>query len=514
MTSPDSPQQPSRRPSPVAGLSQLTLIARGGYSSVYRAWQASMSREVALKVDTRTLETERDRRRFLREAQAAGQMSGHPNIVHVYDAGVTKDNHPYLVMELCTGGSYAAKIKAGEKLSPLTVIDVGVAIADALAAAHKAGILHRDVKPANILINRYGVAGLADFGLAAVYDASRDLSVTVESLTPAYAAPEVFRFEPPTRSGDIYSLAATLYALLAGKPPRWPDTGSPSPVQLIAAHREPLPRLSQIPPALFSVLERAMAYEPSARYGSINELRDGLLHARSTLTPSADESKIARFSPPPSPPVEPSPPQSAPPQLHPSEAAADPRPPSAPPNMSFPQPAAPVPAAYPAPPLSRKPLIALWVLIALLTLTVVVGTIVLATRDSGGPDSVAADCGIQTQQARCVEKPECFSKASRDTLGYGESQTVDCGQAHPWETFVVAKVPASVPNPTYDELQKNPYVVAMCGKETLGRFVADPDNWRIRVLPPTMAQALSGNPEFRCLAGADEPSQSAKFNRS
>ena len=206
--------------SPVPGLSDLAVIARGGYATVYRARQNSIGREVALKIDTRTLNDERDRRRFLREAEAAGRMSGHPHIVHVYDAGVTADNHPYLVMELCTGGSYSTKLRKEGPRPPAEVRDLGIKIAAALHAAHSAGVLHRDVKPANLLVNRYGVPGLADFGLAAVLDASHDISVTVEALTPAYAPPEVFRLDKPTEAGDIYSLCATLYALLPGRPPR------------------------------------------------------------------------------------------------------------------------------------------------------------------------------------------------------------------------------------------------------------------------------------------------------
>src|SRR5207244_1368815 len=123
-------------PSAVPGLSGLSVIARGGYSTVYRAHQDSVGREVALKIDTRSLDDERDRRRFLREAEAAGRMSSHPYIVHVYDAGVTGDNHPYLVMELCTNGSYASRLKHRGPLPVEEVRDVGVKIADALHAAH------------------------------------------------------------------------------------------------------------------------------------------------------------------------------------------------------------------------------------------------------------------------------------------------------------------------------------------------------------------------------------------
>jgi serine/threonine protein kinase len=260
----------------VAGLSDLTVLARGGYSTVYRARQDSIGREVALKIDTRALQSERDRRRFVREAESAGRMSGHPNVVNIYDAGVTADNHPYLVMELCTGGSYATRLRQHGPLSPTEVRDVGVKIADALQAAHDNGILHRDVKPGNILINRYGVPGLADFGLAALPDPNRELSVTIEALTPAYAPPEVFRMEPPSPLGDQYALGASLYALLSGRPPRWPETGTPSLATMVMMLDEPVPDIPGVPANLSAVLRQAMAPYAEDRYPSVAELRDAL----------------------------------------------------------------------------------------------------------------------------------------------------------------------------------------------------------------------------------------------
>jgi len=187
-----------------------------------------VGREVALKVDNRMVRDERDRRRFLREAHAAGQLSDHPNVISVFDAGITEDGRPYLVMELCSG-SLADRLGKDGTIPPPDVREVGVRIADALEVAHQAGVLHRDLKPANILVNRFGSPGLADFGLAASHDTSRQLSATLEALTPAYAAPEVFRMERPTVAVDVYGLAATLYSLLSGRPPRWrSNTGPPS----------------------------------------------------------------------------------------------------------------------------------------------------------------------------------------------------------------------------------------------------------------------------------------------
>src|SRR3954467_1709240 len=143
-------------PSPVPGLSVFETIGHGGYSVVYLARQESVGRDVALKIDNRVVREERDRRRFLREARAAGLLTEHPNVISVFDAGITGDNRPYLVMELCRSGSLAARLREEGALPPADVREVGIQIADALAAAHEAGVLHRDVKPANILINEVG----------------------------------------------------------------------------------------------------------------------------------------------------------------------------------------------------------------------------------------------------------------------------------------------------------------------------------------------------------------------
>src|SRR2546430_9158804 len=148
----------------VPGRAGLTVLAGVGYATVYRALQESVGRDVAVKIETRSLDTEHDRRRFMREARAAGRMSSHPHVVDLFDAGVLPDGHPYMIMELCEG-SYADRLRA-ERLAPAEVRDIGAKIAGALADAHRLGVLHRDVKPANILVSGFGEPALADFRLA------------------------------------------------------------------------------------------------------------------------------------------------------------------------------------------------------------------------------------------------------------------------------------------------------------------------------------------------------------
>jgi len=261
----------------VPGLTGLTVLARGGYATVYRAVQSSIGRDVAVKVENRTLETEHDRNRFMREARAAGRMSSHPHVVDLFDAGVTGDKHPYLIMELC-GASYGDRMRCSV-LHPAEVRHVGTKIADALTHAHDRGVLHRDVKPANILITGFGEPALADFGLAVLVEA-RDDSMTLETLTPAYAPREMFRHRNrPAPAGDVYSLCATLYALLAGRPPRWSHEENPSLITLMQLFDEPVPDLPHAPAALVALLRWGMSNDPDTR-PTAAQLRDRLAALR------------------------------------------------------------------------------------------------------------------------------------------------------------------------------------------------------------------------------------------
>ena len=277
-------------PPRIPGLAEWRPLARGGFSTVWEAKQESLNRLVAVKVDQRSLHTESEQRRFLREAGAAGRLSGHPGIVTVHDAGILGDDRPYLVMELCPGGSLSNWLKEENRPSQERVRDVGVRIADALAAAHARGVLHRDVKPANILIDAYDNPGLADFGLAALPEPGTDLASNLEALTPAYAPREILHSKPPTEFADVYSLAATLYALLDGKPPRWPEKATPSLPELIELQDKPIQRLPGVNKDFMDLLIRAMSDEPGGR-PTAAEFRDAL--ARLDLGADSNPLKLA-----------------------------------------------------------------------------------------------------------------------------------------------------------------------------------------------------------------------------
>lgn len=268
----------------VPGVHLSFLLGRGGFASVFAGEQVSLRRPVAVKVDSRPLDDERNRRRFMREMSAASMISGHPHAVSLIDSGVLADGRPYLVMERCDGGSLVDLVERGP-LPPADAVSVIESVSSALGAAHAAGVLHRDVKPGNILLDAYGLPRLSDFGISAIVREGSAPSVTLESLTPDFAPPEAFMARPPSPAGDVWSMGAVLLALVTGRGPRQgPDGRTPSLHEIVQRLADPVPVDDpRVPPPLRRLIERAMHPDPLRRFRDGTELTAALAAVREEL---------------------------------------------------------------------------------------------------------------------------------------------------------------------------------------------------------------------------------------
>ena len=258
------------------GYEDLVRIDQGGFATIYRARDTRFDRAVALKVLHSENLTARQLRRFRTECRATGRVSSHPNIVTVYDAGTTRGNRPWLAMEYCSGGSLASKVAAQGPLPVADVISIGARLCSALSAAHEAGILHRDVKPANVLLTSYGEPALADFGIASVVVGADTGSIATETAayTVVHAAPEILEGKAGSPAADIYSLGSTLCTLLTGEAPfaKEASAGLAPLVSRILANDLPALARPGVPPELEQLLRRCMAAEPQERPASAAEL--------------------------------------------------------------------------------------------------------------------------------------------------------------------------------------------------------------------------------------------------
>jgi serine/threonine protein kinase len=255
------------------GYRVLDQAGQGGFAVVYRAYQERLDRVVALKVLSVDRVDQRTMRRFQRELQLTGRLTGHPNVVTVFDTGVTRSGKPYIAMDFFENGSLRDRIRKEGPLPVQDVLRAGVKLAGALAAVHEAGVLHGDIKPQNILISRYGELAVADFGVARVVD-SAEISATSQAFTPLHAAPEVLTGQPHSASTDIYSLGSTLYHLLAGQPAfHNPADPSIAPLMYRVLSLDPPPiNRSDVPGSVFETILRAMSKQPEVRYASAREL--------------------------------------------------------------------------------------------------------------------------------------------------------------------------------------------------------------------------------------------------
>ncbi|GLW97324.1 serine/threonine-protein kinase [Microtetraspora sp. NBRC 16547] len=237
-------------------------IGRGGMGIVWRAHDELLDRTVAVK-EVRYDSAMGDQldelnRRTMREARAAGRLT-HPNVVVVHDV-IEEDDRPWIIMQLVPSRSLGQVIREDGPLSPERTTEIGLQVLDALKAAHAQGVLHRDVKPENVLITDEGRVVLTDFGIARL-EADNTMTRTGLIGTPAFIAPERLRGDPAQRESDLWSLGATLYAAVEGKPPH--DRGMPMATMHAVLNEAPAPAVHA--GELSVVLERLLEKEPADR---------------------------------------------------------------------------------------------------------------------------------------------------------------------------------------------------------------------------------------------------------
>jgi serine/threonine protein kinase len=284
---------PSTAPEPIDGRYQLgEVIGAGGMGEVRAARDVRLQRDVAIKLlHAALLDRPGMRERIGSEARAAARLS-HPNVVAVFDAGVDDGEHPYIVMERLQGRTLADELTRGPM--PIErVRSMAIQVLDALAAAHAMGLVHRDVKPGNVLAADDDTWKVADFGIAKWMDES-GITRTGEVLgSPGYLAPERFEGTPASPSSDLYSVGVLLYEALTGRRPAEGDHAW----AMAAAAREgsvtPLLELRpEAGPALGQIVDRAMSPDPTDRFPSAGEMAEairGSAHATAPLPPTMDE---------------------------------------------------------------------------------------------------------------------------------------------------------------------------------------------------------------------------------
>jgi ATP/maltotriose-dependent transcriptional regulator MalT len=272
-----------------AGFEDVAEIGHGGFGVVYRCAQPLLDRTVAVKVLTADLDQE-NLDRFLREQHAMGRLSGHPNIVTILQVGTTTTGRPFIVMPYHAKNSLEALIREHGPLDWCETLRIGVKLAGALDAAHRANILHRDVKPGNILLTEYGEPELTDFGIARMAGGFQTATGVITG-SPAFTAPEVLEGTTPTPASDVYSLGATLFCALTGHAAFERRSGERVVAQFLRITSQPVPDLREhgFPVDVAAVIERAMVRDPAARPAGATAFGDELREVQRTSGVAVDE---------------------------------------------------------------------------------------------------------------------------------------------------------------------------------------------------------------------------------
>jgi serine/threonine protein kinase len=272
----------------LAGYSYVRPLGVGGFADVFLFEQDQPRRQVAVKVLLQDVTDEDSRRMFNAEADVMARLSAHPSILTVFDASISADGRPFIVMEYCPG-SYASRYRT-DRIPVAEVLSTGVRIASALESAHRAGLFHRDIKPSNVLVNSFGSPVLADFGIAAsmANSAPNEAGEQLFAMSVPWSAPEVVEKRITGSVGtEVWGLAATLYTLLAGRTPFELEgsgrNGSEQMTARISKAKYTRIQREDVPEHLQLILARAMSQDARLRPGSMFEFATELSYVQYEL---------------------------------------------------------------------------------------------------------------------------------------------------------------------------------------------------------------------------------------
>ena len=271
----------------------LDFLGAGGMADVYLVHDGLLGRDVALKVLRRPYAEDEDFvERFRREAQHTAALS-HPHIVSFYGRGETEDGTPYMSMEYVPGGSLMARISQEGSLTPGTAATVASQVADALRFAHQRGLVHRDIKPHNVLLSKAGDAKVADFGIARVASTAALTRTNFVLGTAQYISPEQAIGEPASPRSDLYSLGVVLYEMLTGEVPYQAETSIGVAMKHVSGRLRPPRALNpNVPGAMNALTVRLLAKNPADRYTDASELMDDLAKVGEGLAVGAAATRV------------------------------------------------------------------------------------------------------------------------------------------------------------------------------------------------------------------------------